>query len=429
MKLKNRLISIILSVTLVLSVLTVFGGCANKRTYKTDVMHIGFGGIPAEIYGGARETCLTEEYLVDINPAFGGDSTRINMSFGNLFKTSVSSDEISFNQVTLDKLHSYLDKLYERGITRIVALTDNYLYPYDYGYSIPMCVPNPLTEEDFYIRWLKINAKAWEMIAKEFPYIRYFEPTNEPDHYKGTALNQNGFTYGGTDNADFMWSYEEAGYIIADMCYYLTKAVKSVNPENRVMTPGLTALVESPDYLRCIYNAIKSQTLPTGYDYADVNPDNYFEILNWHPYILKEGCSSVEEWKQFQIDFYNVCKEYGDGNTPVWFTEMGFTDEGLGDKVEQECAEKMIKLLNYSKELGFVDTVLVWCLSNRYDTKDSASEDNFGLIRSLAEPERGGEIKPIGEAVFKFINGENADITPLRNLANKHYKLFQNITE
>ena len=396
------------------------GGCIKKN----GEIHFGICGSPSALYGSVTETCMTEDYVTDVQKAFGSDSARINVRFSIVFNTDYNSDEITFNRQTVQGLHSYLDKLTAAGVTRFVALTDNYLYPYDYGHSINTCVPDPLLEPEYYQRWLNINKKAWKMIAEEFPEIRYFEPTNEPDHTNGGALNKNGYSYQGRNNDDFLWTCDEAGYILADMCYYAREAVRSVNPENQVMTPGLCAFSVSFDYLQAIYDAIASETMPTGTEYAVTDPDEYFDLLNWHPYILNEGCGNIDEWKDFQTEFYSVAKKNGDDGKKVWFTELGFTDSGMGAAKEEQCAENLMRLFDYSKELGFVDTILVFCTSDLYDTPVSVTEDHFGLIRSLAEPERGGEIKPIGEALFYYMNGKDADIGVLKAAIEKNYKAF-----
>ena len=392
---------------------------------KVETLHFGICGSPSAIYGSVTETCMTEDYITDVMGAMGCDTARIQFRFSIVFNTSIGSDELTFNVETVKKLHSYVDKLKANGVTKMIALTDCYLYPYDYGHTINTCAPDPLLEPEFYQRWLNINQKAWKMIATEFPEIDYFEPTNEPDHTNGGSLNKNGYTYQGSQNDDFIWSYEEAGYIIADMCYYAREAVQSVDAENQVLLPGLCAFMGSFDYLQCIYDAIASKTLPTGKSYSLIDPDKYFDILNWHPYILNEGCSDISEWADFQKDFYAVAEKNNDGDKLVWFTEMGFTDKGLGEAVERQNAEDLVTLLNKTKELGFVETAIVYCLTDLYDTPVSITEDHFGLVRSLADPLRGGEIKPIGEAMFYYINGDNANIQTLKDVIKKHYNIFK----
>lgn len=396
---------------------------------KTDKLYFGICASPSEIYGSVKETCLTEGYIADTMGAMGCEAARVNFRFSIVFNTSLQSDQITFNVETVKKLHSFVDKLKQSGVKKIVALTDCYLYPYDYGHTINTCVPDPLLETEFYLRWLNINKKAWEMIAREFPEIDYFEPTNEPDHPNGGALNKNGYTYKGSQNDDFIWSYDDAGYIIADMCYYTREAVRSVDKENKVLLPGLCAFAGSFDYLQCIYNAIDSKTLPTGKSYSLIDPDNYFDVLNWHPYILNEGCGDIAEWSKFQKEFYAVAEKNGDKKKPVWFTEIGFTDSGYGEAVEQQKAKDLITLFDKTKKLGFVETAIVYCLTDHYDTPVSITEDHFGLIRSFAEPERGGEIKPIGEAMFYYINGKDANIQTLKDVVKKHYNIFHGITE
>ena len=248
--------------------------------------------------------------------------------------------------------------------------------------------------------------------------MRYFEPGNEPDHLSGRPISRNGYVLGGGAdvNAYYVYSYEDIAHILNDICWYVNRGIKSVNPRNTVVLPGLCNTINSMDFLEEVYLAIESCTLPSGQEYADINPDNYFQILCWHPYLTGDGILEMgEEWLKFQKDMYAIAQRHGDDGKLVWYTEIGFTDRGFED-VEKKNADRLIMALNYIKnDLPFVETACIYRITDLVTAPVSDAENHFGIFRSLDHPDpaRAGEPKPIAIALYKYFKGKDADITPL----------------
>lgn len=129
-----------------------------------------------------------------------------------------------------------------------------------------------------------------------------------------------------------------------------------------------------------------------------------------------------DEWCDLQKEIYAVAKEHGDDEKTVWFTEMGFTDLGSEQKME-ENAEDLVKMLDYvEKDLKFVESVFIFRVSNLTDKAGMNSfENNFGLFYSLNDTNSGksGQPKPIAVALYKYFKGEKASLEPLYKTAEK----------
>lgn len=366
------------------------------------------------------ENTLTTEYVSEVAGVFGAKSYRLWMHFSRVLTRDPKSNEVLINEVVAEKFHNLIASLKAQGVERFICMTSNYLHPLGYDPTTAGVVPDPLTEPDAYEEFLDLFEECFRVLAVEFPEIDYFEPTNEPDILNGQNICKNGYQWGGTDNGEYIYSMVDGAHIVADMSYRVTRAVKAVDKKNTVLLPALCGYSSTVYYLDEIYKAIKSRTLPTGEKKADTNPDHYFEILNWHPYLLGEGEPVMNQgWVNLQKRIFAVAEGYGDGDSPVWFTEMGFTDIGNKD-YQQEMADNMTKLLNYLKtDLKFVETVFVFRITNLtgYAVMNEY-ENNFGLFYSLNDPdeELAGKPKPIAIALYQFFKGKDADLSPLYSL-------------
>ena len=209
-----------------------------------------------------------------------------------------------------------------------------------------------------------------------------------------------------------MYTQYDQVRIVADLCWYTTKAVQSVNPNAKVAIPGLMGLVTTPEYLEGIYEAIESSGLPVGQEKADVDPDNYFQILNWHPYTF--GSDRVNDaWIQLHNDIYNVAIEHGDGGKPVWFTEFGWTDNGEPTR-QQTIADALIEFFDTVKtKMPYVQTVMVFRLTTLVTQDISLGENNFGIMYNKDDPVNGGKPKAVAIALAKYIRGKDADLSML----------------
>lgn len=419
----KKITAFLLSVLTALLCAAPFSSC--KKEERNNEYLLGFVDGCYDI-NTEVDASLTSNFLAKAVEVYGGKSFRLWMHFNRVLYVT-PENEPAINREAADKFHALISKLKAAGVERFICMTSNYLYPYEYGVTTKNAVPDPYSQRDEYEEFLTLFGKCFKILAEEFPEISYFEPTNEPDLLNGQNLCKNGYNWAGRDNgdnADYLFSDSDNAHIVADMCYYVTEAVKSVDKKNQVLLPGLCGYSSTADYLDLIYSAIASKTLPTGKSFADTRTDSYFTILNWHPYLLGGlGAEAIDEnWLKLQKDIFAVAEKYGDGHKKVWFTEMGFTDLG-SEETEIANAENIVKTFDYvKKELPFVETVFVFRFTNLTGAaKMSTFEDNFGLFRSLYDENAdcAGEPKPIAVALYRYFKGENVDLSPLYGFCRK----------
>ncbi len=420
MKIK-RLAAIFAAVIASFSVFTAFG-CGKE--YKRQQLYYGLGEVSAE-FDPLVEKCDTNDYLADVCGAFGVSAFRIWMTNASLFMREQNSDKVSLNPLKTAVIHDLCAKLKAQGVTKIVAMSTTFIYPYDYSQTTNSAIPDPEDESEFYVRFLEIVKNCYALLAEEFDEIDYFEAINEPDLDGQTVLHKNGYTFNASSdvNANFLYTYEESARIAMDIQYYATEGIKSVSEKKKMLSPAMCAYTVSRDYLSECYKAIKSKTLPTGRAYSVTDPDSYFEILNWHPYILKNGAREMDDsWVDFQREFYAVATENGHANVPVWFTEIGFSYADGGENVATKRMENFLRLV---KQLDFVETIFVFRITELYSNKISSFEDQFGLLKSVCDPEVTAEnaVKKTGEIYFKEING-NASMDKLTSVIAKYVGKF-----
>ena len=363
----------------------------------------------------AVERSLTNDFISDMAGGLGVRSFRLWMSLSDIIDRESYSDSVRINAAQAAAYHDLIDKLSAQGVTRFVAMSGAWIYPYDYPCTTFCCIPDPQEEYDSYIRFLSIQEECYRLLAAEFSEIEYFEPGNEPDNESGQFMHKNNFTYGGSVmvNAEYMYTPEELSYIIADMCYYAGRGVRQSNPDAKIVLPGLCNYNTTPDFLDGIYSAIESRALPAGETYADTDPDNYFQILNWHPYVLTGSGDLSEEWVLHQQEIYAVAERHGDGDKAVWYTEMGWSDRG-DRSMETVIADRFIDLFERTRSrLPFVEAVFLFRISTLAESRISQLEDNFGLIVSPLDEQRPGEPKPAALAIAQYIRGENCDLSLL----------------
>lgn len=394
-----------------------FVGCGKDDKIEYDFDYDCFYGL-CEVFGdlgSGVDPALTNDWISDMAGALGVKSFRIWTSHWDLFVVD-ENNNLSFDAARLEIFHDAVNKLKAAGVEYFLAMTSAFVYPYDYVASSNYVIPDPYEEYEEYLEFMQFQQKAYAMFAKEFPEINYYEPVNEPEF--ATALYKNGYQGGLSEsaNVDYLYTQYEKAHIIGDLCWYATKGVQEVNPNNKVTTPSMTGRDESIDFLDEIYKAIEEGGLPVGQEKSDKNTDNYFQIINWHPYLFNSDTVD-EEWIQRQFDTYDVVIKHGDGGKPVWFSEYGKTDWGKVSN-QQDIADMYVKFFDTVKEkMPFVQNVMVFRLTNMYTQQDSDAERNFGIMYNPDDPDNGGAPKPAAITIAKYIRGENADISGLYKYA------------
>ena len=420
---------------LILSVSLLFlSSCTNKTTEEKlfDFDEKYFVGIQEHFYEiRSMEPSVTHTFVKDMVDAMDMKVFRLNVTMNNLFYVDIN-DTVKFNQSTKEQMRIIVDDLKEAGVERIIYANDSFIYPYGYKATHTICAPDPYTERDAYIRWLKVNSIGYGMIASEFPEINYFEPINEPDVPNNEVLCKNGMIWG-SKQPEFMFSAFDEANICVDLCYYIRQEIRKVNKDNKMATPALTSLITCLDYLELMYQAIESGAHPTGDDLAcSVNPDDYFDIIDLHPYssvnTIVDPLSPKENGVQLMTDnyvkgcklFYDVCVKHGDKEKPHWYTEIGYSD--YGDSTRREIiGRETAKQLNMIKDnLPFVETVIFYTLTDFYVFNVDMSENHFGIFTAVANPNESLMMKPIAREIFKFMHNGSEDFSAFEAVRNKY---------
>ncbi len=309
------------------------------------------------------------------------------------------------------------------------------------GHAMP---PRDLTPGSLYMQALNMLEESWHTMAALFPEVSIWEVGNEWN--LNAFLHPDGFL---ESDMSKPFSADEKMDIAVDMMYFAAKGIRRANKNALVAsfspalsTPGLGG--DMPDYLPVMYGVAWTldkiySRIRSGKFWSD-NPDDYFDIVSWHPYVFtnKDVESDadlfldVDEpdslWRSFNDSAYRVMKKYGDGHKQVLLTEAGFTD--LGDPVlEERYARYNETLLKIAAELPYVRTLHNFRLLNenamlRRDGIESnqiggLTEVYFGLF---TDPEDG--IKPRARArAIARMAGADTDLDSLsRQIADKVFK-------
>ncbi|MBO7520090.1 MAG: hypothetical protein J6T73_04860, partial [Clostridia bacterium] len=193
----KRLIALFLGILLIFCVCGCEEGGKNAAiTERTKPLEYG---INAHIYEQrAMDPSATMDYIVDMTGILGVKYYRLSTPHDSLF-TIGEGDTLTFKEGFRDLVHKIIEKMTAVGVTHFVAVSDSPIYPYGYTVTSSGVVPDPLIEKDMYIRWLKLYAKAWGMIAEEFPQITHIEPMNEPDLPGTNMFTKQGHQWGADD--------------------------------------------------------------------------------------------------------------------------------------------------------------------------------------------------------------------------------------
>lgn len=364
-------------------------------------------GINAHIYEQRpMDPSSTMDYIVEMTEVLGVECYRLSTPLESMFSVGEGDTPI-FKDGFRDLVHQIIEKMKSVGVKKFCAVSDSFIYPYGYQVTSNGAVPDPAVEAEMYMRWVKLFARAWGMIAAEFPEITYIEPMNEPDISGSNTFTKQGHQWGLDDG--YKYTMTDKAHMIADLQYYISQEAKAANPDILVTTPGFATRGEGQDVLDYLYEAIESGAHPFDGEYADTDPDHYFDVINFHSYL---GSTTIDEYFEHIDTFYKACERHGDAGKRAILTEWGFTDY---DNEAQEIlnGENMTKLLEmFDAKMPYFEGVYLYMLNDYYGFSVDASEDNFGLFSSRGDPEKPGCPKPDAVAFYKYIHNTE-DIAPL----------------
>ena len=402
---------------------------ATNSYSKTGSLNLGTQEHLLESNGNFVDNTKTASYIAAASAVLGANSYRLSMPIHNLYYASGSNGVIAKDNGKMAQLKGMVAALKAQGINEILYVTDSFILPY--GYSNPATnhnktCPTPGTQD--YENWLKVNAAAFGALAAEVPEIKFFEPFNEIN-LTTTGFEKPGIPWDASDQvaANYKYSIEEKAGVMADLCWYISRAVKAVDPANQVTTPSICvgsheSIIEGT-YLNALYNAIESGVYPTNNALGDIRVDNYFTLINIHAYPEYATTSSARTTKINNIasdigsSIYSVMQAHHDGNSRVWLTETGVSV--FGSRTEANAGDLMTKLLTkINTGATYIDTVIFYKVADASTSNGlSEPETKFGLFYAGDASSNRYAAKQTAKAVYKFFHNGSTDYTALNNLA------------
>ncbi|MCQ2735562.1 MAG: hypothetical protein MJ212_06435, partial [Alphaproteobacteria bacterium] len=178
----KRLIAVFLVILLVVGTAGCKSGKSDNKTGNAERKTPLKYGLNAHVFElrPVMDPNSTMDYIADMTGVLGVKYYRLSTPLESLF-TVGEGDTLTFKDGQKNLVHQVVKKMSAAGITNFVAVSDSPIYPYGYEVTSSGVVPDPAVEKDIYIRFVKLYAKAWGMIVKEFPEITHAEPMNEPD--------------------------------------------------------------------------------------------------------------------------------------------------------------------------------------------------------------------------------------------------------
>ena len=174
-------------------------------------------------------------------------------------------------------------------------------------------------------------------------------------------------------------------------------------------------LEEEPTaFLEAMYRQIYFGGLPTSCDAdgnrilpIDKDTDNYFNVLNWHPYVNTDPAR--EPWLQVNKDMYEVAVKYGDSGKKLFLTEFGWSE--YDGNSESDIGKWYPEALDMLQEaLPTLEAVFVFRMFDY--TATTGRESTFGIFNSPNEA-TGATPKAAAIALFTYFNGEDVDVSVL----------------
>lgn len=388
---------------------------------KTNNVFFGIDEVSSEL-NRDFDKGLKNEYISYFAHLFHAKVMRVWLKTYELFKVA-ENDELIFLMDGLNNFHDYLYSLRKNGIDKILLLNWGFVYPYGYNAHDCFTCPDPINEPAFYQRFIALQEKAFYEIARNFPEIAFFEPINEPDSIECLNLHRNGYVVGRDNNEEYYFSKDERENIVLDLCFYEGRGVKKAYANNKIVFPGFCNYKDAPKYLDDIYSKIESGNFPSIGNIKSSKITDFFDIMSWHPYNLKD--SEINDyWLETQNTLFNVMIKHGDSSRKVWYTEIGWSDFGRITSLEK-IKRRYNDLMNYiDKVQPFVECVMFFRMFNLATRCENEGEDNFGLFYNAYDWETPLVPKPSAITLYKRINGENASLEPLYKYAKNRERIL-----
>ncbi|MBQ6825752.1 MAG: metallophosphoesterase [Clostridia bacterium] len=386
----------------------------------------------------------TAEYIADATATMGGTAYRLSEPIHNLYYVTATNG-VAVREDNMATFKEMVAALKAKGINDILYVTNSFILPANYGDPTKchnITVPDPNSDPDNYIAWLEVNAAAFKALAEEVPEIKFFEPFNEINT-KGTRFEKYGVAWDSTsdEQANFKFTVKEKAAIMADLCWYISRAVKSVDSANQVTSPSIVVgsnVVIEKDFIEEFYKAIESGTHPINNVVADTRVDNYFTIVNLHAYpdyteddswlgdnFESNANKEINEWAGYINEAYNVVKAHNDGGSRVWLSEIGMsTYHSDGEPRSEENVAAIIEkaLQKLDSELTFIDTVIFYQVADiSLEKGASPSETYFGLFYAYDDLDHEPyAAKESAKAIYSYFHNGSTDYTAINEFVARY---------
>ena len=443
-------------------------------------LHYGLGE-PISNLGVGEVPYASSEFVASLAGAYGVDTFRIWLPCIGVAESNTDGTySVTLDPSLLAELNGVVARLQLNGVKQILALP----YP-----IIPDNFPkyvgkdgNQYTQQDLdngnvandalvrmdyyafpargtdaYDIFMDIQTEYFKLLAEEVPEITHYEGINEPENPYTNIIHKTGYLEASERvllnnpsaypaNSYYEYDVAEIAKITVDFCHAITDGIRKAESDAKVLSSGLTVIADSYNYLVEAYKYIK---YTTDNHYKDNDPNNYFEIVNWHPYVFGNNQDNPEmannvvpgnswgkdywgpQWIAFQEKLYSVVSIHHGSDVPVWLTELGQSDWGANYHVTSSEAaqrvEEMAELVETS--LPFVDTIIGFRLFDKLNSEQEtdeaeAGEDNYGMIEDVNNATSGAAaLKEYGKAFYRIVKGTD-NYGAVTRVVDKYYGIY-----
>ncbi len=235
---------------------------------------------------------------------------------------------------------------------------------------------------------------------------------------------------------------------VMDVCRMATLGVQDAGKNIKIAMPALTCVGGSADFFTAQYTSIKGTRINDNLSpetqalFATKDADDYFQIVNIHPYVflsnetsstnyLYSGSGSSrkaesyenikERWTKYVESLRKIAVENGDGEKPFWITELGIADyKACGNSSDLNVsnwsdywnntvarqARVFQAVFDAIETLPYIDTVMAFRVGDYAHTDvdhdyAQCGEASYGMI------DKNGNLKAIGKYLYAIVNGQN----------------------
>ncbi len=185
---------------------------------------------------------------------------------------------------------------------------------------------------------------ATHEIANKYPDVDYWQIWNEP-------------------NNPIFWPTGPSASGYARLLKTAHINIKKANPNAHVVLGGIS--LNDLTYIRGLYIA---------------GAKNYFDVMAVHLY---NPAQAPSEYLEHELEkLHELMVKYGDGNKPIWLTEIGWYTGGARNAVnEQEQSEYLQQVVSIAQSKSYVRAVFWNTLMDCSDAYDATNlEHNYGIF-------------------------------------------------